>query len=394
MSADDGTDQENSRLLDNSDEAAEDTTITAATEVEDVDHGGGDDETEAPVQDANDSGREESGHAVAKAAGTAEASSTENDGVDPANADDSNEDADKSAHNTEDPEDTETTAVMSTAPKSDAEEISENPREVELSPESHDETAVSTPSDVPVHTNESPSAESGPTVTTNAAVTPSMNEGGEQEQQQEGKEEANNEVGGTIAPSAANDQTSLNTLRGPHAKGNNTELNIMDLPKASGMAKDRTKGSQTLDTEHRLPPPLQQQPSTHSFSDVHSERCNLLSLQCHANKAFSAHPILSCVVVLTFVLLLLRRCRHRHSNNTQSRMDGRGEYAAIELLEGNFDDEMSFTGDVDMDDDDPDDIVANSWKGPQGNRALASGVGDDLDDALSDGQLSLEEMNG
>ena len=69
-------------------------------------------------------------------------------------------------------------------------------------------------------------------------------------------------------------------------------------------------------------------------------------------------------------------------------MDGRGEYAAIELLEGNFDDEMSFTGD----DEDPDDII-NSWRGDAGNSYVASGVGDDLDD-VADGELSLSELNG
>jgi hypothetical protein len=94
------------------------------------------------------------------------------------------------------------------------------------------------------------------------------------------------------------------------------------------------------------------------------------------------------LVAATFVLLLIRRIRHRNRNNANARQDGRGEYATIELLEGNFDDDMSFTAE----DEDPDDIIA-SWRGDNGTAFVASGVGDDLED-VADGELSLSELNG
>ena len=189
----------------------------------------------------------------------------------------------------------------------------------------------------------------------------------------------------------------LDKLRGSHVRDKSTGALPVDDEKAeSASAKERAKGqgSPELDSEQPKnfgPPASSSSPPKgrqhHSSSPAH---CSMLSLPCHTKAAFSAHPVSFVLVSATFVLLIIRRIRRKSRNNANARMDGRGEYAAIELLEGNFDDEMSFTGDID--DEDADDII-NSWRGDAGNSHIASGVGDDLDD-VADGELSLSELNG
>lgn len=189
----------------------------------------------------------------------------------------------------------------------------------------------------------------------------------------------------------------LDKLRGSHIRDKSTGALPVDDEKAeSASAKERAKGQGSPEHNSEQPknfgppassssPPKGRQ--HHSSSPAH---CSMLSLPCHTKAAFSAHPVSFVLVSATFVLLIIRRIRRKSRNNANARMDGRGEYAAIELLEGNFDDEMSFTGDID--DEDADDII-NSWRGDAGNSHIASGVGDDLDD-VADGELSLSELNG
>ena len=180
----------------------------------------------------------------------------------------------------------------------------------------------------------------------------------------------------------------LNKLRGSHDREKATSALPADDENAeNASAKERAKGSPELDLEpHNFFGPLPKGQQHHSSFPI---KCNVLSLPCHATEAFSSHPLVFVLVVATFVLLLVRRIRHRSRNNANARMDGRGDYAAIELLEGNFDDNMSFTGD----DEDPDDIIS-SWRGDTSDSFIASGVGDDLDDGVVDGKLSLSELNG
>lgn len=185
----------------------------------------------------------------------------------------------------------------------------------------------------------------------------------------------------------------LDKLRGSHNRDKSTGALPADDEKAEdASAKERAKGSPNFDSEqHKIfGPPASSSPKGQQHHSSFPTRCSMLSLPCHGKAAFSAHPVSFVLVSATFVLLIIRRIRHRSRNNANARLDGRGEYAAIELLEGNFDDEMSFTGDID--DEDADDII-NSWRGDVGNSYIASGVGDDLDD-VADGELSLSELNG
>jgi len=196
----------------------------------------------------------------------------------------------------------------------------------------------------------------------------------------------------------------LNKLRGSHDRDKAPDADVKAGPlpaddeKAENTsAKERTKGSPEIGIEQgeersphkNLGPPA---PATSKGRQHHSSspaECSIFSFPCHAKAAFSTHPLTFVLVAATFVLLLIRRIKHRNRNNANARWDGRGEYASIELLEGNFDDEMSFTAD----DEDPDDIIA-SWRGDAVNSFVASGVGDDLDDGVGDGELSLSELNG
>ena len=185
----------------------------------------------------------------------------------------------------------------------------------------------------------------------------------------------------------------LDKLRGSHNRDKSTGALTADDEKAeNASAKERAKGSPELDSEqHNFGPPASSSsPKGQHHHSSSPAQCSMLSLPCHTKAAFSAHPVSFVLVSATFVLLIIRRIRHKSRNNANARMDGRGEYAAIELLEGNFDDEMSFTGDID--DEDADDII-NSWRGDAGNSYVASGVGDDFDD-VADGELSLSELNG
>ena len=185
----------------------------------------------------------------------------------------------------------------------------------------------------------------------------------------------------------------LDKLRGSHNRDKSTSaLPVDDENAENASAKERAKGSPELDSseQHKSygPPASSSSPKGKQHHSSSPAQCSMLSLPCQVKAAFSSHPLSFVLVSATFVLLIIRRFRKRNLNNANARMDGRGEYAAIELLEGNFDDEMSFTGD----DEDPDDII-NSWRGDAGNSYVASGVGDDLDD-VADGELSLSELNG
>ena len=191
----------------------------------------------------------------------------------------------------------------------------------------------------------------------------------------------------------------LNKLRGSHDR--DKALDTMPMPADDEKAKnasvkERTKGSPEVGTEQgeersphkNLGPSAPTAPKGRQHHSPSPAECNVFSLPCHAKAAYSTHPLTFVLVAATFVLLLIRRIRHRNRNNINTLQDGRGEYATIELLEGNFDDDMSFTAE----DEDPDDIIA-SWRGDTGTAFVASGVGDDLED-VADGELSLSELNG
>lgn len=191
----------------------------------------------------------------------------------------------------------------------------------------------------------------------------------------------------------------LNKLRGSHDRDkvpDTTRMPADDEKAENASVKERTKGSPEVDIEQgeertphkNLGPTAPTAPKGRQHHSSSPAECNVLSLPCHAKAAYSTHPLTFVLVAATFVLLLIRRIRHRARNNANARQDGRGEYATIELLEGNFDDDMSFTAE----DEDPDDIIA-SWRGDNGTAFVASGVGDDLED-VADGELSLSELNG
>ena len=197
----------------------------------------------------------------------------------------------------------------------------------------------------------------------------------------------------------AHSNEELNNLRGSH--DSDKALDTMPMPADDEKAekasvKERTKGSPEVGTEQgeersphkNLGPPAPTAPKGRQHHSPSPAECNVLSLPCHAKTAYSTHPLTFVLVAATFVLLLIRRIRHRNRNNDNALQDGRGDYATIELLEGNFDDDMSFTAE----DEDPDDIIA-SWRGDTGTAFVASGVGDDLED-VADGELSLSELNG
>jgi len=191
----------------------------------------------------------------------------------------------------------------------------------------------------------------------------------------------------------------LNKLRGSHERDkapDTTSMPADDEKAENASIKERTKGSPEVDIEQgeertphkNLGPTAPTAPKGRQHHSSSPAECNILSLPCHAKAAYSTHPVTFVLVAATFVLLLIRRIRHRNRNNVDARRDGRGEYATIELLEGNFDDDMSFTAE----DEDPDDIIA-SWRSDTGTAFVASGVGDDLED-VADGELSLSELNG
>lgn len=121
-------------------------------------------------------------------------------------------------------------------------------------------------------------------------------------------------------------------------------------------------------------------------SDLASQSCSA-SFNCF----LETHPTSLVCVILTALFIggILLRKRLAKTAGDRKR-DGRGKYMAIELLEGNFDDDYSFGLEDNLDDDDSE-YSGGDWQ-KNGTKGATQGYPEVF--STTDEELSLQEVNG